>query len=74
MILRNQHQPMYQQICDYLRLEIINGRYEKGEKFLSERDLASEFGVSRSTARRALQCLQELGLVRVTPQKRTCVI
>jgi len=54
--------PLYTQIKDRLQLQIQRGAYEVGAKLPSERELAQEFGVSRMTARQALQDLVQEGL------------
>ena len=71
MLLRNQQERMYQQLCNQLRADIKSRRLKCGEKLTSERQMARQYGVS---ARRAIQCLEELGLVRITPQKGTYVL
>ncbi|MCC3356148.1 GntR family transcriptional regulator [Bacillus sp. REN16] len=47
-----------------LRLEIINGAIKNGET-LSENQIASKFGTSRSPVREALKILQHEGLIRL---------
>ncbi len=54
--------PLYTQIKDRLQLQIQQRAYEVGAKLPSERELAQEFGVSRMTARQALQYLVQEGL------------
>ncbi len=55
--------PLYTRIKERLQRQIQQGVYEVGAKLPSERDLAQEFGVSRMTARQALQDLAQEGLV-----------
>ncbi len=52
------------QVENYLRSSIINGQWSAGDMLPSERDLLSEFNVSRSTLREALNSLANEGLVR----------
>ncbi len=54
--------PLYTQIKDHLQIQIQQGAYPPGARLPSERELALEFGVSRITARQALQELIQDGL------------
>jgi len=74
MLYINGADPLYLQLCNKLRSDIENGRLEKGKKLLSERRLAAEYGISRLTARMALQNLQEQGYVIVEPKKGALVL
>jgi len=51
-------------IADHLRQAIVDGRFAYGEQLPTERRLAEAFGASRTTIRRALERLEENGLVR----------
>jgi len=55
--------PLYHQIYVLLRDGILSGRLKHGEGLPSEHDLARSYGVSRITAKRALDELAEAGLV-----------
>lgn len=55
--------PLYQQIYVILRNKIQSGEWAEGEMIAGEKELCEEFGVSRITARRALNELAEGGLV-----------
>ena len=55
--------PLYQQIFVILRNKIQSGELRAGDWIAGENDLCQEFGVSRITARRALNELAESGLV-----------
>ena len=57
-------QPAYQQVADQLRLSILRGDIGRGERLPIESNLASMFGVSRSTVREALRVLSSERLVR----------
>ncbi len=54
--------PLYAQIVLFLRNKILNGEYPNGAFLPSELEIASTFGVSRITAKRALNELAEAGL------------
>ncbi|MEJ2602167.1 MAG: histidine utilization repressor [Gammaproteobacteria bacterium] len=55
--------PRYQIIRDHLLDEIEGGRLRAGDRVPSENELVSRFGVSRMTARRALQDLADAGFL-----------
>ena len=54
--------PPYLRIANELRRRISDGELRPGEQVPSVTQLAKEFGVSRGTARRALDMLKEWGL------------
>ena len=56
---------MADQIIDELRTQIATGRYERGSRLPTERELAATFGVSAPTIREALRALSSMGLVEV---------
>lgn len=72
---------LYQEVADHLELRIREGRQEPhpvsalppGARLANEQVLASEYGVSLATIRRATQELRERGLVRTLPSKGTYV-
>lgn len=57
-----------QKIAKGLEQKIRNGSYSPDDWLPSERDLASQFSVSRPTVRRALLTLAERGLIQIKPQ------
>jgi GntR family transcriptional regulator len=50
-------EPVHLQLAHRCRAEIANGKYRSTERFPSERELAAEFGVSRSTANKVISNL-----------------
>jgi DNA-binding LacI/PurR family transcriptional regulator len=56
-------QPKYRQIVESLRASIAAGQYRSGGRLPSEAELVRRFGVSRMTAVKAMQCLQQEGLL-----------
>jgi GntR family transcriptional repressor for pyruvate dehydrogenase complex len=56
-----------EQVEGQLRDAILEGTFKQGEKLPSELELASRFGVSRTTIREALRSLASDGLVRKVP-------
>lgn len=55
--------PKYRQIVDSLRASITAGHYRNGARLPSEAELVRRFGVSRMTAVKAMQHLQQEGLL-----------
>ena len=55
--------PLYQQLYYHLRHKIESGYYRVGSRLPSERQLAAEYGISRLTARKALQLLTVHGYI-----------
>ncbi|WP_166179401.1 GntR family transcriptional regulator [Rubrobacter tropicus] len=62
---------MYHQILLGLTERIESGEIGIGDRLPSEADLVADFGVSRTTARRALDELRRQGLVRREPGRGT---
>lgn len=62
---------LYHQILQELTERIESGQVGVGDRLPSEADLVAEFGVSRTTARRALDELRREGLVRREPGRGT---
>lgn len=59
----------YEQLADRLRERILVGELQEGERLPSEKKLAEEAQVSRSTVRESLRTLQEAGLIeRASPK------
>jgi len=56
-------QPKYLEIVESLRKAIAGGRYRNGARLPSEAELVRRFGVSRMTAVKAMQQLQQEGLL-----------
>ncbi len=55
--------PKYQQIIESLRQNLEAGRYRNGARLPSEAELMRRFGVSRMTVVKAMQHLQQAGLL-----------
>lgn len=58
--------PLYFQLAEILKERIEAGRWAAGDRFLSEREITDEFGVSRTVIRPALDLLESDGqLIRI---------
>jgi DNA-binding FadR family transcriptional regulator len=54
---------LFEEICDQIKGRLAQGKIRPGDKLPAERDLARQFGVSRSAVREALRALEVSGLV-----------
>ena len=55
--------PIYLQIIDKIKLYILSGKWQQGERIPSVRDLSVVFGVNPNTMQRALSELERMGLL-----------
>lgn len=55
--------PMYEQIFEALRDQIISRKYEPGERIPSEKELGEAYNVSRITSKKALEMLTQEGYI-----------
>lgn len=62
-ILQNSGEPIYQQIADQFRTDILAGKFEQGEYLPSIRGLARDLKISVITTMKAYEQLEEEGLV-----------
>ncbi len=60
---RSSSQPLYRQICESLREAILSGRLAEGTRLPTERALAKELGVNRTTVMNAYNELASEGLI-----------
>ncbi|HEY0389886.1 MAG TPA: GntR family transcriptional regulator [Gaiellales bacterium] len=65
--------PRYRQVADVLAAEIESGSLEPGARLPSERTIAQRHGLSRMTARQAVELLLRRGLVTRRPGSGTYV-
>ena len=68
-----QSERLYQQIVEQIEKLILSGTLKVGDKLSSERELAEQFGVSRTAVREAVKALREKGLVEVHPGRGTFI-
>jgi GntR family transcriptional repressor for pyruvate dehydrogenase complex len=64
---------LYQQIVQQIEDSILKGDLKEGEQLPAERELAQQFGVSRTAVREALKTLREKGLVEAYAGRGTFV-
>lgn len=62
-LVEGDHRPLYQQLEQALRDAIERGQLEPNDALPPERDLATDFGVSRITVRRAIDGLVQEGML-----------
>jgi GntR family transcriptional regulator len=59
----NSDRPIYSQLIDKLKIDIISGVYKAGDKIPSVRELAADASVNPNTMQKALTELERDGLV-----------
>ena len=64
----------YREIANRLLSEIRSGKYAVGDRIPTEHAISREFGVSRNTARHAVQELERLGLIKRQRGSGTVVV
>jgi GntR family transcriptional repressor for pyruvate dehydrogenase complex len=64
---------LYEQIVEQIEESILAGRLKPGDQLPAERELAEQFGVSRTAVREAVKALREKGLVEAYPGRGTFV-
>ena len=57
------NKPIYLQIVERIKAQIINGNYSPGEKMPSVRDFVAQMAVNPNTMQRALAQLESEGLI-----------
>ena len=59
----NDETPIYLQIIEYIKMQIISKKYLPNQKIPSVRDLSFEFEVNPNTIQKSLSELEDLGLI-----------
>jgi DNA-binding transcriptional MocR family regulator len=65
---QNRPGPLYRRVADAVSEAILSGRLSPGDKLPSHRELAAEFGLSRSTAVRVYDEMRTSGLLESHPR------
>jgi GntR family transcriptional regulator, transcriptional repressor for pyruvate dehydrogenase complex len=64
---------LYEQIVQQIEESITSGKLKEGDQLPAERELAQQFGVSRTAVREAVKTLREKGLVEAYPGRGTFI-
>jgi GntR family transcriptional repressor for pyruvate dehydrogenase complex len=64
---------LYEQIVRQIQDSITSGELKEGDQLPAERELALQFGVSRTAVREAVKTLREKGLVEAYPGRGTFI-
>lgn len=59
----NKNRPVCPQLCELLCVDIVNGVYAPENRLPSVRDLAAMIGVNPNTVQRAMETMEEQGLL-----------
>jgi GntR family transcriptional repressor for pyruvate dehydrogenase complex len=73
MYSRIKSRRLYEQIIEQIQRQLLAGTLRPGDQLPSERELAEQFGVSRTAVREAVKALREKGLVEIQLGKGTFV-
>lgn len=65
---------LFEQIVEQIENRILSGDLKPGDKLAPERELAEQFGVSRTAIREAVKTLALKGLVEILPGRGTFII
>lgn len=64
---------LYEQIVQQIEESVQKGALKEGDQLPAERELAQQFGVSRTAVREAIRTLNEKGLVEALPGRGTFI-
>jgi GntR family transcriptional regulator, transcriptional repressor for pyruvate dehydrogenase complex len=68
-----QNSRLYEQIVQQIEDSVLKGALKEGDQLPAERELAQQFGVSRTAVREAIKALHEKGLVDAFPGRGTFI-
>jgi GntR family transcriptional repressor for pyruvate dehydrogenase complex len=68
-----QTERLYEQIVQQIEQRILNGDLKIGDRLPPERELAEQFGVSRTAVREAIKALREKGLLQIQVGRGTFI-
>jgi GntR family transcriptional regulator, transcriptional repressor for pyruvate dehydrogenase complex len=68
-----QTERLYEQIVQQIEQRFLNGDLKVGDRLPPERELAEQFGVSRTAVREAVKALRQKGLVEILPGRGTFI-
>jgi GntR family transcriptional repressor for pyruvate dehydrogenase complex len=68
-----QSERLYELIIEQIEQRLLAGDLKVGDRLPPERDLAEQFGVSRTAVREAVKALRQKGLVEVQPGRGTFI-
>lgn len=59
----NKRDPVYVQVVQHFKEQIVSGKYELGQEIPSRRELANQLKINPNTAQRAYKEMEEAGLI-----------
>lgn len=69
IILNNSDLPIYLQIVNQIKEQILSGKIEENQMLPSMRSLAKDLGISFITTKRSYEELEKQGLINTVPGK-----
>ena len=65
--------PIYIQLVEMIRIDIVSGKFKKGQKLPSVRELSSSLHINPNTVVKAYRLLEEQGFIHSLPGKGSFV-
>lgn len=65
----NNRDPIYLQLIDYFKKQLVSDRYRLGEELPSRREIARHFGVNPNTVQRAFSEMEEMKWIYTEPNR-----
>ena len=62
-MVKNSIIPLYQQLSDEIKEQILLGKLKAGDRLMTEAELSQQYEVSRITVRKAIELLVDEGYV-----------
>ena len=59
----NDIEPIYLQLINIIKQQIVNGNLKENDRIKSVREMAQEYGINPNTVQKALSELEELGFI-----------
>ena len=63
----SKERPIYIQLVEQIKLQILSGHYRPGERFPSVRELATSMAINPNTIQRAYRELENMGFIYTIP-------
>lgn len=65
----NQRDPIYLQLIDYFREQLVSDQFKPGEELPSRREIARQFNINPNTVQRAFSEMEEMSWIYTEPHR-----
>ena len=65
----NQRDPIYLQLIDYFREQLVSNQFKPGEELPSRREIARQFNINPNTVQRAFSEMEEMSWIYTEPNR-----